>query len=147
MNDNFWEDFWDELKKLYENEDGNTKDYEWEQPILVKVLEKINEELKDTYDFIKPIGRGGAGIVIRLKDKRLNFDRALKIPRPKKEIKELIDSFRSEIKYLNKVRHENIIGIHTLGAVKVPDVTSSYPYFVMDYIEGVKDIKKKIQIF
>lgn len=144
MNDNFWEDFWEELKKLYENEDGNTKDYELEQPRLVKVLEKINEELKDTYDFIKPIGRGGAGIVIRLKDKRLNFDRALKIPRPKKEINELIDSFRSEIKYLNKVRHENIIGIHTLGAVEVPDVTSSYPYFVMDYIEGVKDIRKKI---
>lgn len=140
MNDNFW----NKLKKLYEEGDGNTEEYDLEQPFLNNVLEKINEKLEDTYDLIEPIGRGGAGIVIRLKDKRLNLDRALKIPRPKKEINELIDSFRSEIKYLNKVRHENIISIHTLGEVEVPDFTFSYPYFVMDYIEGAQDIREKI---
>ena len=35
--------------------------------------------------FVEPIGRGGAGIVFRVKDKRLSLDRALKIPRPEKK--------------------------------------------------------------
>lgn len=140
MDDNFWE----KLKGLYEREDGNLNAYDYEEARLKEVLEKINVRLEDTYKFIEPIGRGGAGIVIRLKDKRLDLDRALKTPRPKKEINEIMDSFKSEIKYLNRVKHENIISIHTLGNVDVKEVIYPYPYFVMDYIKEAKDIEKEI---
>lgn len=136
--------FWDKLKKLYENEDGNTSAYETEQPILNKVLEKIEAEFKSngTYEFVEPIGRGGAGIVFRVKDKRLSLDRALKIPRPREE--KLIESVRTEMEYLNKIRHENIIAVHALGEVEISDYPP-YPYFVMDYIEEAKDLRKKIK--
>lgn len=78
MCNDFWELFWKQLKEIYEKEDGNTEAYESEQPILDKILKKIEEtEFKDIYDFVEPKGRGGAGIVIRLKDKRLDLDRAL----------------------------------------------------------------------
>jgi HD superfamily phosphohydrolase len=121
---------------------GTTKAYESEQPILDKVLKKIEEEeLRDIYDFVEPIGRGGAGIVIRINDKRLDLDRALKIPRPKGE--NLVDSVKNEIEHLTRIRHENIISIYTLGEVKIPDYPFPYPYFVMDYIEKAQDLRKK----
>ena len=75
--------------------------------------------------------------------------RALKFPRPKKK-KEVIDSVKNEIKWLREIRHENIISVYTLGEVKVEeniqgDNSSLYPYFVMDFIEGAKDLWKKIE--
>ena len=142
MSDDFWELFWKQLKEIYKNEDGNTEAYESEQPILDKILKKIEEEgLKDIYDFVEPKGRGGAGIVIRLRDKRLDLDRALKIPRPKGE--ELVDSVKNEIEHLTKIRHENIISVYTLGEVEIPDYPVPIPYFVMDYVEGAQDLRKK----
>jgi len=142
MNDDSWNLFWEKLKTLYNKEDKSDETFEREQPILDKVLRKVEEKLRDRYDFIEPIGRGGTAIVVRLKDKGLDLDRALKIPRPKEE--ELLDTVRSEMQYLNKVRHENIISIYTLGGVQIPEYTSLYPYFVMNYIEGARDIKKNI---
>lgn len=144
MNDDSWNLFWEKLKTLYNKEDRSDETYEKEQPILDIMLRKVEEKLRDRYDFIEPIGRGGTAIVIHLKDRGLNLDRALKIPRPKG--KELIDTVRNEIQYLNKVRHENIISIYTLGEVQIPEHTSTntYPYFVMNYIEGAQDIKKNI---
>ena len=137
-------DFWGKLENLYKKEDGNTTSYETERPTLETVLKKITEEFdaKGTYEFIEPIGRGGAGIVFRVKDKRLSLDRALKIPRPREE--KLIESVRTEMEYLNKIRHENIITIYTLGEVDIPSYHLPYPYFVMDYVEEAKDLRKKI---
>lgn len=135
-------EFWDKLKELYNKEDGNYDAFNSEKEILEKALDKIQNELKDIYDFGIPLGRGGAGIVIRLKDKRLDAYRALKLPRPKD--KELIDSVKNEIEHLNKIRHENIISIYTLGEVAVPDYLYPYPYFVMDYIKEAQDLKKKV---
>ncbi len=135
MNSNFWE----RLKILYKKEDGNIKAYKAEQPVLKSVLNEIRKELKDDYEFDEPLGRGGSGIVIRLKDKRLGLDRVLKISRPRG--KELIDSAINGIEHLNEIRHENIIGIYRLGEVKI----SNYPcpYFVMDYIKDAQNLRKK----
>ncbi|MBK5190030.1 MAG: hypothetical protein JJE19_00810, partial [Methanosarcinales archaeon] len=141
MSEEFWEPFWEKLKEIYEREDKNTEAYDSEQPILEAVLKRIKESLKDVYDFVEPIGRGGAGIVIQLKDKRLNFDRALKIPRPKEEA--LIESVKNEIKYLTTITHENIISIYALGDVEIPNHLHPYPYFVMDYIEGAQTLRSK----
>ncbi len=144
MDDEFWKSFWEKLRVLYEKEDGNTDAYVSEQPVLEKVLKKIEEEFfKDAYEYVEPIGRGGAGVVIRLKDKRLDLDRALKIPRPKGE--KLLESVRNESIYLNKIRHENIISVYTLGEVNVTEYPL-YPFFVMDYIEDAQDLRKKISI-
>ena len=138
-------DFWDQLKELYEKEDKTTEFYDQEQPILEEVLTIIEKEFfKDIYEYVEPLGRGGAGVVIRIKDIRLNLDRALKIPRPKED--KLLESVRNEANYLNKVRHENIISVYLLGNVDLPDYPP-YPFFVMDYVENAQDLRKKINFF
>lgn len=141
MND----DFWSKLEELYNKSEGvTTADYNAEEPILRRVLEKVadGDHIKDIYDFDKPIGIGGVGLVFRLKDKRLDLYRALKIPRPKED--NLI-SVMSEIQHLTEIRHENIIGLHTLGEVVIPsDFDLPYPYFVMDYIRDAQDLRKRV---
>lgn len=142
MNHDFWEPFWKQLRELYKREKVSTEVYEAEQPILRNVLQIIanRDDIKDIYEFDEPIGIGGAGLVLRLKDKRLGLYRALKIPRPKEE--NLI-SVKSEIEQLREIRHENIIGLYTLGEVEIPNFNLPYPYFLMDYIRDAQDIRKR----
>ncbi len=141
MDEEAWELFWKKLERLYYEKDKNEADFEAEQPLLEKILKKIEEELKEKYELIEPIERGGAGVIIKVKDKRLNFDRALKVPRPKGE--KLIESVKNEREYLTKIRHENIISVYDLGDVSIPEFHLPYPYFVMAYIENASDIRKK----
>jgi len=137
-----WTTFEDTLENLYRKEDGSLEVYKKEDKLIKKVFMQISKEFhqQNTYEIIKPIGRGGAGIVVKVKDKRLNLDRALKIPRPRDE---RLDSVKNEINYLNKLRHDNIISIYTLGEVNVDGYQFPYPYFVMDYIKGTQDLKEK----
>lgn len=134
-------DFWNRLKDKYVKKYGNEDAFNKEEPILSSVLKEIESEIKTNYQIIEPSGMGGAGIVIRIKDKLINMDRALKIPRPKDS--ELIDSVKNEIEYLRKIKHENIISLYTLGEVKTEGFPSPYPYFVMAYIKDVKDLREK----
>ena len=94
--------FWDKMKAIYKNEDGDENGYAEEQPSLQIIFEKLEEQLKDTYTFVDPIGRGGSGIVVRIHDSRLGIDRALKTPRPAKE--ELRESLKNEIAHLTAVK-------------------------------------------
>lgn len=135
------ETFWKKLKAVYLKEDAEEKPFEQEREILEHVFKKLDEEISDIYDFMEPLGRGGAGIVIKLKDKRLNINRALKIPRPIKI--DLIESVTNEIKYLREIRHDNVISIYTLGELEIAEYEHPYPYFVMDYIKDAQDLKKK----
>ena len=73
-----WSQFWTDLKLLYEEEDGNSKSFEMEFPVLENALQAIAEELKGSYTLGKPLGRGGAGIVIRVTDEHLQAEKALK---------------------------------------------------------------------
>lgn len=138
-----WNKFWGTLKEIYIKEDNSSEVFDSEKDILELLLKKLVEELKDSYEFIEAIGRGGAGIVFRLKDKRLDVNRALKIPRPKKD-KGLIDSAKTEIEYLKQINHANIIKLYAMGELKVNEYPYPFPYFVMDYIKESQDIKKKV---
>ena len=81
-------------------------------------------------------------MVVKIRDKKLDYYRALKIPRPRDP--ELIDTARSEIDYLRQVRHENVIALYYVGEVMSSDDQCKYPFFIMDFIEGAKDLRKFI---
>lgn len=138
-----WGQFLDKLKKIYIAEDGDDSNFIQEQPVIEETLRAIEKELNDVYKIEEPIGRGGAGVVVKLRDTRLGLDRALKIPRPKE--KELIESVRAESDYLKKVRHKNIISVYYLGNVSIKKYPHGVPYFVMDYIEDAKDLRKALE--
>lgn len=138
-----WAEFWNEVKRIYEKEDGNLEAFEAEIPALEKALPAIADKLESSYKIVKPLGRGGAGLVIRLFDKHLEADRALKLPRPRQE--DMVDSVRNEIDHLNKIRHDNIIRVYDLGTVKIPQYTLPYPYFVMDFVKGVRNLRESVE--
>jgi hypothetical protein len=121
--------FWNKLKALYDKEGIVQPTYDEEKPILENVFAEIEnlDDFKEVYAFDEPIGVGGAGVVVKIKDTRLNLFRALKIPRPKED--NLI-SVKSEIEHLKEIRHENIIGLHALGEVTTVDFTLPYPFFI-----------------
>jgi HD superfamily phosphohydrolase/tRNA A-37 threonylcarbamoyl transferase component Bud32 len=136
-------DFWEKLQQMYEEEDGNLDTYDFERPRLVDAFGAINEKLKGAFTFCEPVGRGGTGLVIRILDSRLSVDRALKVPRPKKD--DPFEPIRSEMRYLNALRHENIIPLYHFDEVTVPGIAKPYPFFVMDYIDGAQDLRKRVE--
>lgn len=138
------ETFWNQVRAFYNKEDGNEDAYNAEQPILQKMLEAISHELKGKYEIIGPIGRGGTGLVVKVQELSLRIDRALKIPRPLKDIR-LVESVKNEIGYLRELDHDHIIKIYNTGEVSVPDNKIVYPFFIMDYIVDAKDIGRFIE--
>lgn len=141
-NHDFDKHFWEKLEELYKKQSSSTKTFENERAVLGKVLEELKKEIGDIYDFIEPVGIGGGGIIISLKDTRLDLERALKIPRPT-EKKDLIDTVKNEIEHLKKLRHENLINLYGLGELNISSFHSPYPYFIMEYIKDAKDVRKK----
>ena len=131
-------EFESELRNLYIRKDGSPVDFDSEGPIILSALPAILEDLGENYSIVRPLGRGGAGLVVGLHDSRLNVARALKLPRPRPG--EVFESVKNEIGHLRTLRHENLIAIYAAGEVSVPTFAAPYPYFVMDYIEGAQDL-------
>lgn len=137
-------DFWDSLKEIYINEDGTDENYIIEKEPLFLILPELEKKLLNQYEIKKPIGRGGAGIVIELWDKGIELKRALKIPRPIKD--ELLDTLSKEMEFLKSIDNENIIKVFLLGEIDIDIATiksRKYPFFVMQYIDDAVDLFSK----
>jgi len=136
--------FWEDLQAIYKKEDhDDLTAFEAERPTLESAFTLISAEIPKNYAIIKPLGRGGAGIVVQLRDSQLLVNRALKVPRPRNP--ELVESVRNEIDHLKQLHHDNLIGIYELGEVPVAQYKSPYPYFVMDFVEDVSTLRTKIE--
>jgi serine/threonine protein kinase len=128
------------LRLMYVDEDGDDGAYRQEETTLREAIEAVARELAGWYDIEEPLGRGGAGVVFKVADKRLGLPRALKLPRPKESV--IRDSVKREMEQLVRVRHQNVISIHTLGETLVQG--APYPYFVMDYVPNAKDLRRRL---
>jgi len=72
--------------------------------------------LASRYEIVKPLGKGGMGMVYEAQDRKLDERVALKVLRPDASgSADLARRFRSEIKLARKVRHENVCAIHDYG--------------------------------
>ncbi len=143
MSDTNWAKFWQSLEQIYKDEDGDLVAFEAERPVLETALTAIAAKLTNTFTIVEPLGRGGAGVVIRLFDEHMKIDRALKLPRPRQET--LVDTVRNEIDHLTQLKHDNIIRVYDLGSVPIPQYTLPYPYFVMDFVSGVKSLRSRVE--
>jgi serine/threonine protein kinase len=134
--------FVDKIRDIYVKEDGDSKIFDQEIGSVSDALNAIAEQLGDAFEFDKPLGRGGAGIVVKIKDARLDANRALKLPRPKDD--QLIESVRNEIAHLKALRHPHLIRLHALGDVAIKKYPH-YPYFLMDFIDNPLTLRSATQ--
>ncbi len=87
--------------------------------------------LPPEYEMLGELGRGGMGIVYRVRQRSLDRTVALKLLRPGEEIfAEAVRRFEKEARALARLRHRHIVAIHEVGR------TGGNLYYTMDLIEG-----------
>lgn len=95
------------------------------------------------FDIFQEIGRGGMGVVYKAREYTLNRIVALKmvIVERHPSAEELI-RFRLEAEVAARIRHPNVVQVFESGAVQ------SYPYLVMEWIEGgtLSDVLKQARL-
>ena len=83
------------------------------------------------YETLEELGRGGMGVVYKVRQKSLHRIVALKMLLPAQpDGMEMLARFRTEVEALARLQHPNIITIYDIGA------DADRPYFTMEYIDG-----------
>ena len=95
--------------------------------------------LSGRYEILRPLGRGGMGMVYQAVDRELDEVVALKVLQPAlARSPEIAHRFRSEIKLARKVRHPNVCAIHEYGQ------DGNRRFIVMEYVQG-QDLKRVLR--
>ena len=92
------------------------------------------------YEIIEELGEGGMGRVLRVEDKKINEEVALKVL--SSEIaadKKTIERFRNELKIARKIAHKNVCRMYDLNEEKTTHFIS------MEYIRG-EDLRSMIRM-
>src|ERR1051326_323673 len=100
----------------------------------------VREALKDEYELIKELGRGGMATVYRAREKLLDREVTCKaLPFSRAFDKDFVERFQREARTAAKLEHPHIIPIYRVG--KVDKVI----YFVMKFLRGksLSDVIKK----
>ncbi len=91
---------------------GAAKD---QQPEVTE-LELVRDQLKDEYDILEELGRGGMAIVFKAREKQLERDVAIKVlPFSLAFDKEFVERFQREARTSAKLEHPGIIPIYRVG--------------------------------
>ncbi|HYT05368.1 MAG TPA: protein kinase [Gemmatimonadales bacterium] len=97
----------------------------------VTELELVRDQLKDEYDILDELGRGGMAIVFRAREKQLERDVAIKVlPFSLAFDKEFVERFQREARTSAKLEHPGIIPIYRVGK------SGRVIYFVMKFLRG-----------
>ncbi len=87
--------------------------------------------LPDDYELLGEIGRGGMGVVYRVRQKSLDRMLALKVLRPGDIVfGDALRRFRKEARSLARLRHPHLVSVHEVGE------TDGHVYYTMDLVEG-----------
>src|SRR5437899_10498902 len=94
-------------------------------------LELVREQLKDEYEILDELGRGGMAIVFKAREKQLERDVAIKVlPFSLAFDKEFVERFQREARTSAKLEHAGIIPIYRVGK------SGGVIYFVMKFLRG-----------
>src|SRR6266700_3088305 len=102
-----------------------------DQAVDVTELDLVREQLKDEYEILDELGRGGMAIVFKAREKQLERDVAIKVlPFSLAFDKEFVERFQREARTSAKLEHPNIIPIYRVGK------SGRVIYFVMKFLRG-----------
>ncbi len=97
----------------------------------VSEVDLVRQELKEEYDVVEELGRGGMAIVFRARERQLERDVAIKVlPFSLAFDKEFVERFQREARTSAKLEHPNIIPIYRVGK------SGRVIYFVMKFLRG-----------
>ena len=91
----------------------------------------VRDALKDEYEILKELGRGGMAIVFRAREKQLDREVAVKVlPFSLAFDAEFVERFQREARTAARLEHSSIIPIYRVGR------TGRVIYFVMKFLRG-----------
>lgn len=91
----------------------------------------VKNSLKEEYDIVQELGRGGMAIVYKAREKQLERDVAIKVlPFSLAFDAEFVERFQREARTAAKLEHPNIIPIYRVGR------SGRVIYFVMKFLRG-----------
>src|SRR5438128_9356269 len=94
-------------------------------------LDMVREQLKEEYEILEELGRGGMAIVFKPREHQLERDVAIKVlPFSLAFDKEFVERFQREARTSAKLEHPNIIPIYRVGK------SGRVIYFVMKFLRG-----------
>jgi len=97
----------------------------------VTEIDLVREQLRDEYDILEELGRGGMAIVFKAREKQLERDVAIKVlPFSLAFDKEFVERFQREARTSAKLEHPGIIPIYRVGK------SGRVIYFVMKFLRG-----------
>ncbi len=97
----------------------------------ISEIDMVREELKEEYEILDELGRGGMAIVFKAKEKQLDREVAIKVlPFSLAFDKEFVERFQREARTSAKLEHPNIIPIYRVGK------SGRIIYFVMKFLRG-----------
>src|SRR3989442_1815248 len=81
-----------------------------DQQVEAKEVDLVREQLKDEYEILEELGRGGMAIVFKAREKQLDRDGAIKgLPFSLAFDKEFVERFHREARTSANVQHPSII--------------------------------------
>src|SRR5579859_174772 len=97
----------------------------------VTEIDLVRDQLKEEYEILDELGRGGMAIVFKAREKQLERDVAIKVlPFSLAFDKEFVERFQREARTSAKLEHPAIIPIYRVGK------SGRVIYFVMKFLRG-----------
>jgi TonB family protein len=94
-------------------------------------IDMVREQLKEEYDILDELGRGGMAIVFKARERQLEREVAIKVlPFSLAFDKEFVERFQREARTSAKLEHPGIIPIYRVGK------SGRVIYFVMKFLRG-----------
>jgi serine/threonine-protein kinase len=100
-------------------------------PTEFSEIDVVRQDLRDEYEILDELGRGGMAIVFRAREKQLDREVAIKVlPFSLAFDREFIERFQREARTSAKLEHPSIIPIYRVGR------SGRTIYFVMKFLRG-----------
>lgn len=87
--------------------------------------------IENRFEVIQEIGKGGFGVVYKVRDRQLDVEKALKLPHAAViSNPEILERFQREMRILLRLNHQCIVPLRDTG------LHLGVPYYTMDFCEG-----------